>query len=382
MITIENYEAFAIDYIEGELSLAEMAEMEVLLAQHPALRAEFVALAENWADLTLQADDSIVFSNPETLLKPLAAAQPIVAPIGGGMQVRKYFRIAAVAIGMLIGIGGLYQLVPTLTNGLAQSETTLKNQGKTQENSPVNTIINTTKNTPLAEAKTEKTSTTTTGSSEKVSDLNAGKSIENAEGKNPAFANKPNNPIKKPSEKTLILITNPLKTEPKNNNNLAYSPSKNTIKTPESATNNIDFRTQNGVQNANQQNTNSQNVNSQNVNPQNVNQQNAVAIAEPQLRPAFEPIPLLPTTHIQDFYFETETDAANKNAFPMRRFLENSEYLVQTQNLKKRRKPLEAFIPEGSTKSERDGSIWQAFLPENAKDSNLASIADALRPSR
>jgi hypothetical protein len=367
MITIENYEAFAIDYIEGELSLAEMAEMEVLLAQHPALRAEFVALAENWADLTLQADDSIVFSNPETLLKPLAAAQPIVAPIGGGMQVRKYFRIAAVAIGMLIGIGGLYQLVPTLTNGLAQSETTLKNQGKTQENSPVNTIINTDKNTPLAEAKTEETSTTTTKNNEKASDLNAGKSIENAENKNPAFANKLNNPTKNQGEKTFISTQNPLKTEPKNNNNLAYSPSKNTIKTAESATNNIDFTTQNGAQNAN---------------PQNVNPQNAIAISEPQLRPAFEPIPLLPTTHIQDFYFEIETDAANKNAFPMRRFLESSEYLVQNQNLKKRRKPLEAFIPEGSAKSERDGSIWQAFLPENAKDSNLASITDALRPSR
>jgi hypothetical protein len=371
MITIENYEAFAIDYIEGELSLAEMAEMEVLLAQHPALRAEFAALAENWADLALQADDSIVFSNPETLLKPLAA-QPIVAPIGGGVQVRKYFRIAAVAIGMLIGIGALYQLVPTTTNGLAQSENTPKKQGKLQENSPVNTIINTAKTTPLAEAKTEKTSATTTESSEKVSGLNTGKPIENAENKNPAFANKPNNPIKKPSEKTFISTQNPLKTEPKNNNNLAYSPSKNTIKTPESTANNTDFRTQNGVQNTNQQNTNSQNV----------NQQNAVATAEPQLRPAFEPIPLLPTTHIQDFYFETETDAADKNAFPMRRFLENSEYLVQTQNLKKRRKPLEAFIPEGTAKSEREGSIWQAFLPENAKDSNLASITDALRPSR
>jgi hypothetical protein len=90
-------------------------------------------------------------------------------------------------------------------------------------------------------------------------------------------------------------------------------------------------------------------------------------------------IDFLPTANVADFYFETDDT-------PQRIFLlsQNKNYFAHTQSLKKRRQPLEAFLPEGVVKSERDGSIWKAFLPESTKENsiNLSAIAETLRPSR
>jgi hypothetical protein len=155
MITIHNYEAFALDYIEGELSVAEMAEMEALLSQNPALRAEFATLMQNWSSLLLEADETVVYADANKLLKPLSPVLGAAAPstVAARIPVFRYARIAAVAIGMLIGGGALYQILPNIgqndpQNGIAQSKkdgntiNKVANKNETSRNSrPENPVI-------------------------------------------------------------------------------------------------------------------------------------------------------------------------------------------------------------------------------------------------
>ncbi|GEM_PF-5308055 len=62
-----NYEAFALDYLEGNLSPEMVEEMEFFLKTHPAIESELSGMMEF---VTLEANTSIVYEEKEALLKP------------------------------------------------------------------------------------------------------------------------------------------------------------------------------------------------------------------------------------------------------------------------------------------------------------------------
>ncbi|MFK7979263.1 MAG: hypothetical protein AB8G86_04735 [Saprospiraceae bacterium] len=62
-----NYEAFALDYLEGNLAPAMVEEMESFLKTHPAIESELSGMMEF---VTLEADETIVYEQKESLLKP------------------------------------------------------------------------------------------------------------------------------------------------------------------------------------------------------------------------------------------------------------------------------------------------------------------------
>jgi len=62
-----NYEAFALDYLEGSLSPEMVEEMELFLKTHPAIESELSGMMEF---VKLEADETIVYEEKESLLKP------------------------------------------------------------------------------------------------------------------------------------------------------------------------------------------------------------------------------------------------------------------------------------------------------------------------
>lgn len=97
MINKSNYEAFALDYLEGNLSATDRQAMEDFLAKHPAIAEEVTMLAEM---ITVVPDESIVFENKAALLKQEAGARVVA------MHRRTWFRMAVAAAAMLFLVGG------------------------------------------------------------------------------------------------------------------------------------------------------------------------------------------------------------------------------------------------------------------------------------
>ena|GEM_PF-588173 len=65
VITTENYEAFLLSYMDGELNAAERTALEAFLKKHPHLEQEL----ENWQATRLQADPALQFDNREMLYR-------------------------------------------------------------------------------------------------------------------------------------------------------------------------------------------------------------------------------------------------------------------------------------------------------------------------
>jgi len=99
MINQSNYEAFALDYLEGNLSANEQEEMEVFLQNNPLIAVE---LAEMQELVVLEADKSIVFENKRALLKSEEEAKVVV------MHKRTWFRLVVAAAAILFLIGGYF----------------------------------------------------------------------------------------------------------------------------------------------------------------------------------------------------------------------------------------------------------------------------------
>ncbi|MGB0930033.1 MAG: hypothetical protein ACPGVB_04615 [Chitinophagales bacterium] len=78
-INNHNYEEFAIDYLEGNLSPKMEEAMQIFLLQNPAIEAELMSLEE----VILEADTSIVFLDKEALLQSEESAKvvPLYASI-------------------------------------------------------------------------------------------------------------------------------------------------------------------------------------------------------------------------------------------------------------------------------------------------------------
>jgi hypothetical protein len=367
MITIHNYEAFALDYIEGELSLVEMQEMEVLLSQNPDLRAEFATLTENWSLLHLEADETVVYANAHQLLQPLSPFLGITsAPQATRLPVFRYARIAAVAVGLLIFGGALYQIVPNISPNNAQNSVAqTKNQTNTPKNATNDKGINTQKSdAKMPIAAVENTVLETKNNlqkSEKVVDIAPQKTLGNRIENKKEIENIDNNGA---------VLKNIFENKTKNSQHFAYHGAEKTkenkvLKSVIVENKIIDDKNNNEIVTTNIENK-----------KENTQLKSVFETSERATIAAIEP---LETAKVSDFYFETDD-------MPQRIFMlsQNKTYLASTQTLKKRRQPLEAFLPEGTAKSERDGSIWKAFLPESAKDNsvNFAAIAETFRPSR
>ncbi|MEM9847686.1 MAG: hypothetical protein AAF847_07340 [Bacteroidota bacterium] len=102
LINKSNYEFFAIDYVEGTLSVKEMKAMRAFLQAHPEIEAELESLKHNL--FTFEADESIIYDNKQSLLKSTAGAAIIP------MRFRTWYKMAAaaaIAI-LLIGFGAGY----------------------------------------------------------------------------------------------------------------------------------------------------------------------------------------------------------------------------------------------------------------------------------
>ncbi|WP_315819733.1 sigma-70 family RNA polymerase sigma factor [Paraflavitalea speifideaquila] len=72
-ITRHNYEEFFLLYVDNELNIAQRKAVETFVEENPDLRPELIMLQQS----VLPADEKIVFSNKQSLLKSSAAPNPV-----------------------------------------------------------------------------------------------------------------------------------------------------------------------------------------------------------------------------------------------------------------------------------------------------------------
>ncbi len=113
LINKSNYEAYALDYIEGNLSDIEVREMELFLAAQPSIKAELEAMREL---VTVTADESILFEPKELLLKEETAVVVWMRP-----RFRQRLAAGAAAImlltaGYFIGFKQGHEATETIAN--------------------------------------------------------------------------------------------------------------------------------------------------------------------------------------------------------------------------------------------------------------------------
>lgn len=75
-IRLDNYEAYLLSYIDGELTAEEELALDRFLAQHPEIRKELVL----WQATKQHADPSIVYGNKASLYRHRNAAKPRIRP--------------------------------------------------------------------------------------------------------------------------------------------------------------------------------------------------------------------------------------------------------------------------------------------------------------
>jgi regulator of extracellular matrix RemA (YlzA/DUF370 family) len=97
LINKSNYEVFALDYIEGNLSGADLKAMRQFLQAHPEIDTEVELLRTDFVELI--PDDSIVYAGTEWLLREEAAA---IVPF---YRRAMYQWAAAASILLLLGFG-------------------------------------------------------------------------------------------------------------------------------------------------------------------------------------------------------------------------------------------------------------------------------------
>ena len=91
-INRENYEAYLIDYLHGELSAEDILAMEKFISANADVQEEFALLQKT----ILSADEAVVFENKKSLLKPESNNIFILY--------KKYIAVAAVVSGIIISI--------------------------------------------------------------------------------------------------------------------------------------------------------------------------------------------------------------------------------------------------------------------------------------
>ena len=103
MINQSNYEAFALDYLEGNLSNDMRQAMDAFLKDNPLIKEELIMLQDM---VTLVPDDSIVFENKSALMRSESPR------IGGAKVVtlkrRFWYKVGATAAAIILVTGGYF----------------------------------------------------------------------------------------------------------------------------------------------------------------------------------------------------------------------------------------------------------------------------------
>ncbi len=109
MINIHNYEAYVLDYIEGNLPDATRIEMEIFLQKNKQICDEVNELKI----LVLEADERLIFSDKTKLLRE----QKIVS-----LPVKRWAQVAAAVLVLGVTIFAIYPTILVTQNRLAISE--------------------------------------------------------------------------------------------------------------------------------------------------------------------------------------------------------------------------------------------------------------------
>lgn len=89
-INIENYEAFLLDYMEGNLSTEGLVALQIFAAQHPHLNIDL-----NDLELVELNTEEVKFENKENLKKALVSDEQFVAYIENGLSTKEKQNIDA-----------------------------------------------------------------------------------------------------------------------------------------------------------------------------------------------------------------------------------------------------------------------------------------------
>ena len=144
MITLDNYEEYMMMHADGELQPHEEVALQAFLNDNPTLKAE-MALYET---VRLTPDHSLVYTQKESLMKPLAEKKVIAMP-----RFRTYAVAAGVAALIVCTVFALRQgnssnqdLPPVATN------TPVDSAKPTITNNPKEQLVNNTTSTPVNDA--------------------------------------------------------------------------------------------------------------------------------------------------------------------------------------------------------------------------------------
>ncbi|MBP7809501.1 MAG: hypothetical protein KA163_09425 [Bacteroidia bacterium] len=92
-INIENYEAFLLDYMEGNLSTEDFVSLQMFAAQHPHLNIDL-----NDLELVELETEKIHFNQKENLKKPLVSEEQFVAYIENELSTKEKQNLEAICI--------------------------------------------------------------------------------------------------------------------------------------------------------------------------------------------------------------------------------------------------------------------------------------------
>ncbi|NJL74780.1 MAG: hypothetical protein HC892_06830 [Saprospiraceae bacterium] len=99
-INKSNYEIYALDYLEGNLSASELSAMKSFLKDHPLIEAEIEALQADWVEL--QPDPSLVYERKEILLKPVSSPKVVWFQ---NVNIYRWSSMVAAVLLLLFGYG-------------------------------------------------------------------------------------------------------------------------------------------------------------------------------------------------------------------------------------------------------------------------------------
>ncbi len=201
-----NYEAFALDYLEGNLSPEMVEEMELFLKTHPAIESELSGMMEF---VTLKPDVSIVYEEKESLLKSERVVwlqkrwiRPVMAAASIALLLMTYF------IGYRAGVNNLETPIVVVDENLNEEQESDVIIGEAIEKTPKANIVknNSPQNKEAREVKrTLKTHKRINRSNQTIERPSI------AREQTVVFNHKNRND---PTEKTPILIINPLPLPP------------------------------------------------------------------------------------------------------------------------------------------------------------------------
>ncbi|MEM1328463.1 MAG: hypothetical protein AAGI23_21085 [Bacteroidota bacterium] len=148
LINKSNYEAFALDYIEGNLSGADLKAMRAFLQAHPDIDTEIAQLSADFIELT--PNDGITYHATTDLLKEEGA---VVVPF---YRRAIYKWAAAASVALLIGFGvGYFAAHRSLQTSGAVATTTTVETPKEEVQPTIETTVTPTEEGAILEEEEE-----------------------------------------------------------------------------------------------------------------------------------------------------------------------------------------------------------------------------------